>query len=201
MLCERSVFCKAQERGWKCHFINAYPEIFFQHSRQRGRWTCTTLMSRAAGLKLNGEEEVRLGKAVTAGLTQRAWREKLGLEVPVIMPEEAAERVLESMDQVDLLLYEYYLTDKAGHGRSRLQASEILERYGRFLRRLLKGVKSGHTLVLCSDHGNLEDLSVKTHTCNLVPLYVQGPGSRHFRRAERITDVTPAILAVLEEEG
>lgn len=197
MLRERSLFRKAGDQERRCHFINAYPEVFFRRSRQRERWTCTTLMSMAAGLDLNGEREVRRGEAVTAGMTQRGWREKLGLDVPVITPEEAAERMLKRMESFDLVLYEYYLTDKAGHGRDAERAREVLVRYGRFLQRLMEEKDNRDTLVLCSDHGNLEDLSAKTHTRNPVPLFVLGPGARQFYAAERITDVTPGILAVL----
>ena len=50
-------------------------------------------------------------------------------------------------------------------------------------------------LVLCSDHGNIEDLSTHTHTRNPVPLVALGPGADEvLQAAEDIADVTPAIL-------
>lgn len=197
LLREESLFRKAIALGRKVHFINAYPDIFFKKSRNKNRWSCTTLMSRSAGITLNGVEEVRKGKAVTAGLTQQAWREKLGIDVPLISPEKAALRVTDSLRENDLVLHEYYLTDKAGHNCDPEEAREVLRRYDRFLGTFLEEMEEGDTLVLCSDHGNLEDLSVKTHTRNPVPLFVMGRGAGAFRGAESILDVTPAILEVL----
>ena len=46
---------------------------------------------------------------------------------------------------------------------------------------------NNHTLVVTSDHGNVEDLSVKTHTYNPVPLIVSGPHAAQFNE---ITDLT-----------
>lgn len=198
LLQQESLFVKLKKRGGTPHFINGYPDIFFQKSRKKNRWSCTTLMCRSAGIKLNGEEEVRHGEAVTAGLTQRAWREKLEIDVPVIEPEQAAGRLLRKMSSCDLLLHEYYLTDKAGHSGDEDRAERVLRRYDRFLGYLLENMDKEHTLVLSSDHGNLEDLSVKTHTRNRVPLFVQGPGTEAFRGAGSILDVVPAILKVME---
>ncbi len=198
LLREESLFLKLKKRGGTPHFINGYPDIFFQKSRKKNRWSCTTMMCRSAGVKLNGKEEVLQGEAVTAGLTQRAWREKLEIDVPVIEPEQAAGRLLRKMNTCDLLLHEYYLTDKAGHSRDEEKAERVLRQYDRFLGHLLKNLEKKHTLVMSSDHGNLEDLSVKTHTRNRVPLFARGPGAGAFRDADSILDVTPAILKVLE---
>ncbi|MDX1740430.1 MAG: peptidase, partial [Rhodothermales bacterium] len=56
---------------------------------------------------------------------------------------------------------------------------------------------SNTTLLLTSDHGNLEDLSVKTHTRNPVPFVALGPAAHDFAEVRSILDVTPAILRSL----
>jgi len=114
---DEGIFQKAQRQGYRCTFMNAYPQLFFDHARKRNRWSCTTLMTRGAGIPLKTIEDVKAGKAHTAGLTQQAWRDKLNLDVSVIAPEEAANRVLRQAERYDLLLSEYYLTDKAGHAQ------------------------------------------------------------------------------------
>ncbi len=201
LLREQSLFIKAQRLGKSCHFINAYPRIFFEKSRKRNRWSCTTLMTRGAGLPLNRLENVREGEAITAGITQQAWREKLNIEVPTVSPGEAALRLLSKAREYDLVLHEYYLTDKAGHGRDHGKAAAVVSRYNRFLDILLEKREDDITLVLSSDHGNVEDLSTKTHTRNPVPLFVAGPGTEYFREAESIIDITPSILDVLNDGG
>ncbi|HET6527268.1 MAG TPA: hypothetical protein VFG39_00810 [Balneolaceae bacterium] len=197
LLSDESLFSKAQKLGKRCQFLNAYPEIFFKRVRRRKRWTCTTLMAQKAGLKLNSTEELKKGEALTAEITQEAWRKQLNEDVPKISPEEAAERVLNQTNTFDLLLHEYYLTDKAGHARDMKKAAEYLTIYGRFLEHLFKQKSEEVTIVLSSDHGNVEDLSTKTHTLNKVPLLALGPGAHHFAKAESIMDVTPGILRTL----
>ena len=51
------------------------------------------------------------------------------------------------------------------------------------------------TLVICSDHGNLEDLSVKTHTLNPSLTIAAGKNSEDiFRSVKSIIDIKPAII-------
>lgn len=199
LLREQSIFLKAQRMGKSCHFINAYPDIFFEKARKRNRWSCTTLMTKSAGLPLNTTVTVKENRAITAGLNQQAWREMLDIDVPKIAPEDAADRLLARSEEYDLLLYEYYLTDKAGHTQKEEDAENVLGTYSRFLMHLISEKNKEDTLVLCSDHGNIEDLGTKTHTRNRVPLFVQGPGAETFDTAESILDVTPGILKVLSQ--
>lgn len=200
LLEEQSLFLKAQKLGATCKFMNAYPDIFFRKAEKRNRWSCTTLMTKSAGIPLNTTKEVREGKALTAGLTQKAWREQLNIDVPELTPEEAADRLINELVNYDLLLFEYYLTDKAGHDRDMKKADRYIKRYDRFLGYLMEHKPAEATIVLSSDHGNVEDLSVKTHTFNDVPLFVCGPGTGYFKDAEGIMDVTPGILDILDRE-
>ncbi|WP_138431096.1 alkaline phosphatase family protein [Fodinibius saliphilus] len=194
---EESIFHRAQERGKQCQFMNAYPDIFFKKARERDRWSCTTLMTKSANLALNSVEEVKEGKALTAEITQQAWRDKLGIDVPHVSPESAADRLLEQSKKYDLLLHEYYLTDKAGHSQEMKKAHKFLSVYDRFLWHLINHKPRELTIVLSSDHGNVEDLSIKTHTRNEVPLFVYGPGANSFEEAKSIMDVTPGIVEIL----
>ena len=198
LLREQSIFKKVQQRGGTCHFMNAYPEIFFEKSRQRNRWSCTTLMAKSAGLPLNNVESIKKEQAITAGITQEGWREKLNIDIPKIDPQRAAKRLLEKGDDYDLILYEYYLTDKAGHSQNSSHAQQVLSTYSRFLNELIEHKREEDTLVLSSDHGNVEDLSTKTHTFNEVPLFAYGPGAPVFTDAESILDITPGILSIME---
>ena len=53
-------------------------------------------------------------------------------------------------------------------------------------------------LVITSDHGNIEDLSTKSHTLNDVATILKGPGSEAAAEGIRsLTDITPAILGVI----
>src|SRR5699024_4256686 len=128
-----SLFKYAQQKKASCTFINAYPDVFFRKAKERNRWTCTTLMTKSAGIPLNTKQDVINRTALTAGLTQESWRENLDSTVPVITPGQAAERLIEQSDHYDLILHEYYLTDKAGHSQEKGMAEKHLKRYDLFL--------------------------------------------------------------------
>jgi 2,3-bisphosphoglycerate-independent phosphoglycerate mutase len=200
ILQKRSLFHKVLAMGMKPHFLNAYPDIFFKRSEKRDRWTSTTLMTKSAGVKLNGLQDILEEKAVTAEIIQSAWRDMLGLDVPEITPEDAGARVINGLRKYDLVLYEYYLTDKSGHEMDKEKAERVLTILNRFMIHILKNMDPGDTFVMTSDHGNMENLDMKTHTRNPVPLFVKG-NTAPFKNAESILDVTPGILKVLESES
>jgi len=68
---------------------------------------------------------------------------------------------------------------------------------------VLDAVDLDRTLVmLISDHGNVEDLSVRTHTQNPVPALLIGRGRAQAAAGlASLVDVTPVILALLAGEG
>ncbi|SMO61157.1 alkaline phosphatase family protein [Gracilimonas mengyeensis] len=194
---KESIFHAAQEAGKRPYFMNAYPPVFFNHAKKRNRWSCTTLMTKSASMKLNSTEDVLDETALTAEIVQNAWREKLGIDIPKITPTDAGLRLLDVAEDYDLLLYEYYLTDKAGHSQKKDQAERVLKPLDEFLMHIIKHKKSSDTLVITSDHGNLEDLSTKTHTRNKVPLFVLGESAQKFQQVESLTDVKDGIMGVL----
>ena len=157
-------------------------------------------MTRSAGVRLNRLEDVVEGRAVTAEIIQSAWRNRLNLDVPEIEPEEASGRMLRALGEFDLVLFEYYLTDKAGHEQDPEMANRVLTILDRFITEIITNLDEKDTFVLSSDHGNLEDLSIKKHTRNPVPIFVKG-NTEPFRKAKSILDVTPGILEILGDES
>jgi bisphosphoglycerate-independent phosphoglycerate mutase (AlkP superfamily) len=54
------------------------------------------------------------------------------------------------------------------------------------------------TVILTSDHGNIEDLSLRNHTLNPVPTIVWGEHREEMAaRIHSLADITPAIVNVL----
>jgi len=188
-----SIFHKLTEAGLSSAFLNAYPPIFFEHAKRRNRWSCTTLMTKSAGIPLRTTSHVMDGTAVTAELFGNYWREKLGINLPKRGPKEIAQIVLDMADEHDFVLYEYYLTDKAGHDMNPQFADEILSALDSVIYEILLH-NTSHTFLLCSDHGNIEDLSTKTHTFNAVPLIVSGKNASSFKECTSIMDIPNAIL-------
>jgi len=52
--------------------------------------------------------------------------------------------------------------------------------------------------ILTSDHGNIEDLSVRNHTLNDVPTIIWGRNRDEIARGIKdLTDIAPAIFELL----
>lgn len=55
-------------------------------------------------------------------------------------------------------------------------------------------MENDDTFLITSDHGNLEDLSVRTHTRNPIPFIIFGKGAGKFKDVKSLIDVTPAVV-------
>ena len=180
-------------------FANAYPPQFFEAAEARNRWTVTTLSCMEAQVKIRTMDELKLNNALTADITRSAWRSHLSIPIDPIDEADAAHHLHEISTTHPFTLYEYYLTDKAGHSQSFAKAKHVLTALDKLIGTLLRIINFEKTLLLItSDHGNLEDLSTKTHTFNEVPLVAYGKGAHFFNDLTSLTEVTPAIISALQ---
>ncbi|MES3630470.1 MAG: hypothetical protein PPP56_09930 [Longimonas sp.] len=181
-----------------CAFANAYPPVFFERRAARDRWTVTTLCSKQANVRLRSTSDLRAGHALSADIVGSAWLEKLNIAIPQLSPAQAGRQLYTLMQQHRLTLYEYYETDKAGHGRSTLSPATILSRLDALVGGILESFSPQRDLLLlCSDHGNLEVPTQKPHTRNPVPFVAYGCGAQAFQSATSLIDVTPALCTLL----
>lgn len=177
-------------------FANAFPPQYFKATRRRT--TVTTRCCNAAQIEIRTIAALREGRALSADLTGAAWRKQLFLDVPLRDPTDAAQVLASTAQQHSFTLFEYFLTDKVGHRRIETPASELLADLNQFLAALMEALDPARdTLLITSDHGNLEDTSHTQHTRNPVPLIVSGWAAPHFARTSDLTDVMPAILKAL----
>jgi len=183
-------------------FANAYPDRFFDYVKRTDRWTVTTRCCLESSVRIRTEADLRKGLAVPADLVGQKWP---GGGDDGMMPAsegDAARRLLRIAARHTFTLFEYYLTDKAGHKQSMASGERVLGSLDALLSTLLDEMDSAETLlILTSDHGNLEDLSTKTHTRNPVPLAACGAGADALRAVRSIEDVTPAVLAHLADRS
>jgi hypothetical protein len=177
-------------------FANAFPPQYFNAPRRRS--TVTTRCCQAAGVEIRNIDAIRDERAISADLTGRTWQTILDLDVPQRTPEEAGTILARTARQHACTLFEYFLTDKVGHRRVEQSPAELLSGLNRFLGGLLDALAPRRdTLLITSDHGNLEDRSHTQHTRNPVPLVVYGWAAPHFSTARTIQDVTPGIRRAL----
>ncbi len=206
LLEEDNVLLSLAARGRRVAFLNAYPSAYLRAAglphdpsehpepaleipRRLARKSVTTVAAEAAGLKLRTFGDLHAGRALYhdfSALSARARR----LGVPALSPEAAADRLLAAARPYDLVLFEYFLTDKAGHARDWDLACRIVAHLDRFLCRLIARLAPDEdALIVTSDHGNLEDLTRRTHTANPVPLVAWGRATDHLQRVHDLTGV------------
>jgi 2,3-bisphosphoglycerate-independent phosphoglycerate mutase len=197
LLKTKNIFRQLLDLGKSVCFVNAYPKQYHEAIENRKlRYTVTTLSSVLSGMPLRGYEELRTGDALAADITGERWKQFGYNHLPVLTPAEAGERFCSISRQYDFTLFEYFLTDHAGHSRKMAAAVEVLERLDGFIGGVLRNFEHADSVLLfTSDHGNIEDISTRSHTRNPVPLILVG--RHHERLAERVkslTQITPAIV-------
>ena len=194
---EHSIFVQLKKAGiYPIAFANTYTRAFFE---SRPRWvSATTAAVEAAGLSFNTLPDLIAGRAVYQDFTNAILIER-GETVKSRTPEEAGEVLATIVAQNKFSLYEYFITDKIGHAQDREAATRVLPMLARFIRTLLARLDlKRSTVILTSDHGNIEDLSVRNHTLNLVPTIVWGKNrERIAARIHSLTDITPTIVELL----
>jgi len=214
ILFERSLMKQIRERGLSATFLNAFRPEYFEVPGAQRRLSATALATLASGARFRSWEDLLEGRAVTHDLTHWKVRER-GYDLPRRTPEEAGAIIAEEAMKNDFSLFEYFETDRAGHARDRERAMRCLGDLDRALEAVLGRVDlTKLTVVVVSDHGNLEDLTVATHTLNPALFAVWGPGAmggdaRSARAADadagasdaleprRLTDIAPFTLRAL----
>ncbi|MBN1548533.1 MAG: alkaline phosphatase family protein [Syntrophaceae bacterium] len=200
LLKEQSLLREIRGRGFRPVFINAYRPPFFSLPEEiQWKLSVTTIVTLAAGLPFFGLEDLREERSIYHDLTNASLIRR-GFEVPLFSVEKAAKILADASENYDFILYEYFMTDKAGHSQDMAWAYGEILKLERFIDTLLSLVDlNKNTVILTSDHGNVEDLSVKTHTRNRVMTLVWGQGHDQLRHhIQSITDIAPAVLRILE---
>ena len=198
---EHSLFLKLMRAGvGPITFANAYTKRFFE---ERPRWvSATTAAVEAAGLQFRTVDDLRNGRAVYQDFTNRMLIER-GEDVPLRTASEAAEVLAAIAGESRFTLYEYFITDKIGHAQDMEAARTVLQNLALLIRQLLARVDLARTsVILTSDHGNIEDLSSRNHTLNEVPTIVWGTNRDSIAsRIKSLADITPAIVESLTEKA
>jgi 2,3-bisphosphoglycerate-independent phosphoglycerate mutase len=197
ILGEHSIFRQLSDDGVNpITFANAYTSRFFD---ERPRWiSATTAAVEAAGLRFRTVADLKDGAAVFMDFTNRLLIER-GEDVSVRSEVEAATILAHIVAENRFTLYEYFITDKVGHAQDMTMARSILTSLALFIRKLLiKLDLERTTVILTSDHGNIEDLSSRNHTLHDVPTIVWGAQREPVAaRIQTLADITPAIVALL----
>ncbi len=205
LIARASVFRRVTEAGLATTFANAYTRGYLDAlAAGSARASVTTCAVAAAGLDWRTEEHLAAGRAVTWDIERDLFGRPLtgrAIGSPVRVEPIAARRAGRHLGRLagdhELTVFETFLPDLAGHGRIGLPAAEVVRRLDDFLAGVLETRAPETTVVLTSDHGNLEDGGVRTHTRNPVPLLAVGPAAPRLATVDSIVEVAPCLLRIL----
>jgi len=186
------------EKGFKSTFANAYtPNYFKMVEDGKRKHSATTLSVIAAGLPFRGIENLKEGSAVYWDITNATLVKRYKLPIKIIKPEEAGINLAKISFDYDLVLFESFLPDLIGHSKDMYGALSFLKMFDQFFYGLMKTINTETTIILTSDHGNLEDISVADHTKNPVMLLVKGFGAGIFANISSISEIKKKTIELL----
>jgi hypothetical protein len=203
MLTDRNLLMEARSAGQAIAFLNPYPTQFFQ-AVQSGRraYSAIQVAVLAAGLGLRTHDDLVAGRAVSPDFTAEAWRSRLrSPETPLLTPEVAGRHLAKMAQGYNLTVFDHWPSDLIGHSQDLAAAVALLERLDMVVGGLLGAWDADEgLLVITSDHGNLEDLSTRHHTCNPVPTILVGRDHQRFATGIRsLMDIAPVVLRFLSD--
>jgi hypothetical protein len=194
-----NLFRKLKNGGLSVAFLNAFPDAYFEAIGSGHRLYGTVALAAVrAGVPLYTVDDLRLGRALSADFTAQGWRDRLGYkDTPLIKPGEAGQLLAAQARHFEFSLFEYWLTDFAGHEQDMKAACDLLVTFDQVLGGLLDAWEDSSGLVLItSDHGNLEDLSTHRHTRNPVPGLLVGAPELRRQFANGLHDLTGIAPAI-----
>ena len=199
ILAKDSILKHFSQNGCRAAFINTFRPPFFDYNPHDiiSHLSVTSVANFYADLPFFNLDDLRAERSIYQEFTNQHLRDK-GFDVPSFTPQKAGEILAVQSANYDFCLYEYFQTDIAGHSRDLNVALREIIKLEQFLDAVLANLCLTQTLVLLtSDHGNIEDISVKGHTLNPTMTIIWGPNKESFAKSfSQITDITPALLSV-----
>jgi hypothetical protein len=198
LITEHGLLAALVAAGHAVTFANAYTADYAARlAGGEARASATSWTVLAAALPLRTLADLAGGEAVTWDIDGARFADRAGVELPRVEPALAGERLARLGGTHDFTLYETFLTDLAGHSRWGIDPVDTVTRLDGLLGGALAARPADLTLVLTSDHGNLEEAWHKSHTTNPVPLLAVGPAAPAFAGLTRLDEVAPRVRQVL----
>ncbi len=196
----KGLFQRLQMRGISRNnlcFANAFRPPFFHQTPKRV--SVSTFHALSAGLSLATLDHIAQGKALYHDFTNR-FLIKQGYSVSPLSPSRAGEILARIASNHTFTFYEYFLTDLAGHKKDSAMALSILKALEEMIMTLVECLPLEETtLMVASDHGNIEDLERSTHTKNPVPVMAWGKNKEKVLKARCIQDIPLTVEDILGE--
>jgi len=200
---EQNLFSTLIKNGCQPAFANAYVR-YTPEELERKRFASVTTVMLLSSLQthLNAKdlcENNALYHDITRSTLQHLDLEKLAIseKPPLIKPELAANHLANFANKYKFTLFEYFLTDHAGHKKNFEKLSHSINTFTLFFKELIKLAKNNFSVILTSDHGNCENMLTSQHTKNPVPLFVFGELAEYdYKKINSINEIYHFLTTV-----
>lgn len=210
-LLERAGLFHAARTVGEVALANAYPRAYLtalaperagtgMGPRRRVRASAPVVAATAAGSTLADLDAFRVGRAAAGDLDGSALAALLAepdRAAAVVGAERQAAVVARLASEHAFTFLDVWSADRVGHRQDRDEARRFVDRLDRFLGTLLERLDDDVTVLVTSDHGNLEDLNSPRHTHASVPLLALGPHAARFADVDSLLGVAAAATRVL----
>jgi len=210
VIAQRNLFLDLRRLGREGTYANAYrcayldalglrhehaslPEPALPVPASRLRPSASTAAVAATDAAFRTFDHLRAGAALYHDITNEQPR-AVGCDLPRRAPGEAAEILLDLGGGADVVMFEFFRTDEAGHDQDFDAAERALVELDELLRKVVEGLRDGDGVLMTSDHGNVEDLSSRQHTLAKVPVLGFGAAAPLVPAIRSLVDVHPALL-------
>lgn len=200
-----NMFGELKKLGLTATSANVYRDEYLNNmldvKDRRNRPSVTSVMGMASGTQFRTVEEFIKGNGVYHDITGDKLKES-GYPVETISPQQAAKNLYKLSRGYDFTLFEHFMTDIKGHKADMEEAVKIIDLLDAFLEELIAQMDfEEDVLILTSDHGNIEDVNIHTHTFNQVPVLVLGKKADALdRQVTSLVDILPFVLELFKSE-
>jgi 2,3-bisphosphoglycerate-independent phosphoglycerate mutase len=184
-LLEQSLPVQLARAGLTVQLANHYPKRYLEAIESGKR----KLNAIAFAMTLAG---AKLEHGIPPMLTNPEAPENTPLEQVKIWGHEFMQST------ANLTIFDAWWSDHLGHHGTLLEAQDHLARLEAFVTGALEARDTDTLFLVTSDHGNFEDIGIKTHTFAPVPLVAIGQGALEFENVMDLTGVAPALKSWFE---
>jgi 2,3-bisphosphoglycerate-independent phosphoglycerate mutase len=198
ILRKTNIFSSVTDLGLQATFANAYSPMYFKLVDEGKRaHSVTTVSVLASGIPIRQINDLQEGRAVSWDITNEYIKKTYMLDIEIIEPIKAGRNLARLVDDNSLVVFESFLPDVIGHNVKMEEALRFCETLDKFVQGVVENMDNRTTIVISSDHGNMEDIITPGHTLNPSILLSIGLYAGLFGEASAITDIYKIILNVL----
>lgn len=201
-----NMFGELKKAGRKVTNANVYRDEYLagmlDAENRRKRPSVTSVMCMAENINFRTVKDFADNNGVYHDITGDTLKES-GYSVESVSPVKAAQNLYKLSRGNDFTLFEHFITDIAGHKGDMKEAVKVIERLDAFLEELISLINfEEDVLIVTSDHGNIEDMCVHTHTMNRVPVIVLGKKADTMDlEINSLVEIMPFVLKLFSDNN